>query len=42
MITVTDAELAHLRQRLAATRWPAQWPGMQPRGWVAGVPATEL
>ncbi len=41
-IAVPDRELAQLRGRLAAARWPAAWPGAGQRGWEAGAPLGEL
>jgi len=38
-VAVPDADLADLRARLAATRWPAQIPGT---GWERGVPLDHL
>ena len=42
MITVADAELAELRNRLAATRWPQPYPGTAPGDWTGGTAADEL
>ncbi|MGH3166304.1 MAG: epoxide hydrolase family protein [Trebonia sp.] len=39
IISVTDAELAELRTRLSATRWPAAWPL---DAWDGGTDAAEL
>ena len=39
MIQVSDEELADLRGRLRATRWPHRWPMT---GWGAGTDADEL
>lgn len=41
-LAVAESDLADLRSRLAATRWPAQWPEAGQRGWVSGVPLPEL
>jgi pimeloyl-ACP methyl ester carboxylesterase len=42
VIKVPDHELAELRSRLRATRWPAPYPGTAPGDWDAGTDASEL
>ena len=42
VITVADAELAELRNRLAATRWPQPYPGTAPGDWTGGTAVDEL
>ena len=39
VLSVTDADLAELRSRLARTRWPTPWPMT---GWDAGTDPVEL
>ena len=42
MITVADAELAELRNRLAATCWPQPYPRTAPGDWTVGTAVDEL
>jgi len=42
VLSVPEDDLADLKHRLAATRWPAAWPRAQERGWAAGTPLSEL
>jgi pimeloyl-ACP methyl ester carboxylesterase len=42
VIEVSDQELAELRDRLRATRWPEPYPGTAPGDWTAGTDAGEL
>ena len=42
VLTVSDADLADLRDRLARTRWSQPWPGRGSSDWSAGTPAAEL
>jgi pimeloyl-ACP methyl ester carboxylesterase len=42
LIAVADAELAELRSRLQATRWPPPYPGTAPGDWSAGTAADLL
>ena len=41
VLSVSHDELADLKHRLAATRWPVAWPGSASRGWAAGTPLAE-